>query len=248
MRSAQYVERLAVREAKLVNRDLYQRLVSNYPHSSYQDFAWEARNLIVQAFLDSIILGYAYGRRKVFPRLQLSLEDRLNRLLLPEELAFLRMQFEAAASQWSRPATSRLIEVVTEWSRRTRFYGWDASQAAKALNIAMRASGYSPITARNLQTLFRTGFHSGVNGVAYVETRYNPKVWGYRYVTAQDEKVRVSHQAQNGVTLPKEHVFWSVWWPPNGWNCRCTIEVLFKVYSISLGLKLQQWYCIRERG
>ena len=48
--------------------------------------------------------------------------------------------------------------------------------------------------------------------------RYN-----LQYRTAGDSKVRPEHAALNGVTLPPSDPFWQTYYPPNGWNCRCTV-------------------------
>jgi len=48
--------------------------------------------------------------------------------------------------------------------------------------------------------------------------RYN-----LQYRTAGDDKVRPEHAALNGVTLPMSDPFWETYYPPNGWNCRCTV-------------------------
>lgn len=44
-----------------------------------------------------------------------------------------------------------------------------------------------------------------------------------QYRTAGDAKVRPEHAELNGVTLPKNDSFWDTYYPPNGWNCRCTV-------------------------
>ncbi len=44
-----------------------------------------------------------------------------------------------------------------------------------------------------------------------------------QYRTAGDDKVRDEHAALEGVTLSSESGFWSEFYPPNGWNCRCTV-------------------------
>ncbi|MFN3495773.1 MAG: phage minor head protein, partial [Hydrogenophaga sp.] len=44
-----------------------------------------------------------------------------------------------------------------------------------------------------------------------------------RYVTQRDEKVRASHRAWDGVTLPADDPFWATHYPPNGWRCRCRV-------------------------
>lgn len=48
--------------------------------------------------------------------------------------------------------------------------------------------------------------------------RYN-----LQYRTAGDSKVRPEHAALNGVTLPMSDPFWAEYYPPNGWNCRCSV-------------------------
>lgn len=44
-----------------------------------------------------------------------------------------------------------------------------------------------------------------------------------QYRTAGDDRVRPEHAALNGVTLPPSDPFWDIYYPPNGWNCRCTV-------------------------
>lgn len=48
--------------------------------------------------------------------------------------------------------------------------------------------------------------------------RYN-----LQYRTQHDSKVRPEHAELHGVTLPPSDSFWEEYYPPNGWNCRCTV-------------------------
>ncbi len=48
--------------------------------------------------------------------------------------------------------------------------------------------------------------------------RYN-----LQYRTAHDDRVRPEHAALDRVTLPITDPFWQEYYPPNGWNCRCTV-------------------------
>lgn len=45
-----------------------------------------------------------------------------------------------------------------------------------------------------------------------------------QYRTAGDKKVRPAHQELNGITLPFSDPFWDKYYPPNGFNCRCTVQ------------------------
>lgn len=51
-----------------------------------------------------------------------------------------------------------------------------------------------------------------------------------RAATARDERVRhppksrlSDHRAWDGIILPVDHPFWTRWWPPLGFRCRCTL-------------------------
>ncbi len=48
--------------------------------------------------------------------------------------------------------------------------------------------------------------------------RYN-----LQYRTANDGKVREEHAVLHNTTLPISDPFWDSYYPPNGWNCRCSV-------------------------
>ena len=81
------------------------------------------------------------------------------------------------------------------------------------------------------ETLFRTQSQQ-----AYAAGRWNTVndsdfgdyIWGVEYVTAGDDRVREGHRVLEGVRLPKEDPFWKKYFPPNGWNCRCTTLEIWK--------------------
>ncbi len=61
-----------------------------------------------------------------------------------------------------------------------------------------------------------------------------------QYRTAGDSQVRDSHAALNRTTLPATDGFWNSYYPPNGWNCRCTVqEVLPGQYDRSNSAEAQ---------
>ncbi|MBB6131342.1 phage head morphogenesis protein [Mucilaginibacter lappiensis] len=41
------------------------------------------------------------------------------------------------------------------------------------------------------------------------------------YQTANDDRVREEHAILEGITLPLDDPFWSTYYPPNDWGCRC---------------------------
>lgn len=47
-----------------------------------------------------------------------------------------------------------------------------------------------------------------------------------RYSAVNDSRTRASHAAQHGRVEAQDSQFWSVWTPPNGYQCRCTVSSL----------------------
>ena len=44
-----------------------------------------------------------------------------------------------------------------------------------------------------------------------------------RYDTVGDQRVRDDHKELDGIIRPVNDPFWETHYPPNGWNCRCTV-------------------------
>ena len=52
--------------------------------------------------------------------------------------------------------------------------------------------------------------------------------YSLQYRTAHDGRVRPEHAEMDGITLPVDDPFWDTNYPPNGWNCRCTVVQVLK--------------------
>jgi SPP1 gp7 family putative phage head morphogenesis protein len=46
------------------------------------------------------------------------------------------------------------------------------------------------------------------------------------YVTVGDDRVRLEHRLLEGVTRPVDDAFWFIYFPPNGFRCRCIAQQL----------------------
>lgn len=47
-----------------------------------------------------------------------------------------------------------------------------------------------------------------------------------RYVAILDSRTRPDHKDWHGLVLPVDDPFWNTHYPPNGWNCRCSVQSL----------------------
>ncbi|AII14804.1 phage Mu protein F-like protein [Campylobacter iguaniorum] len=67
---------------------------------------------------------------------------------------------------------------------------------------------------------------------AYAKARYESQMESpheyFRYTAVLDQRTRPSHAKLHGTVLPKNDPFWDTNYPPNGWNCRCKVQVLTK--------------------
>lgn len=46
------------------------------------------------------------------------------------------------------------------------------------------------------------------------------------YITVGDDRVRPAHKELDGVKRPVDDGFWDMYYPPNGWGCRCDVKQL----------------------
>lgn len=80
---------------------------------------------------------------------------------------------------------------------------------------------------RRLQTIFDANMRVSYAAGHWANFERNKGSRPYlRYVAILDERTRPAHRARHNVCLPVDHPWWNVWGPPNGWNCRCTVQSL----------------------
>lgn len=100
----------------------------------------------------------------------------------------------------------------------------------KLLRKDFERFGLSPGNPYAVEAVFRTQ-----TALAYSAGRHAQEqapeiqeiLWGWKYVTVGDDRVRDSHVGFDGVQLPKDDDFWDTSTPPNGWACRCMIIAVF---------------------
>jgi SPP1 gp7 family putative phage head morphogenesis protein len=80
---------------------------------------------------------------------------------------------------------------------------------------------------RRLRIIFdtnmRTAYAAGRWARFQASKRYLPFL---RYSAVMDSRTRPEHRAWHGTILAVDHPWWETHFPPNGWNCRCTVTAL----------------------
>lgn len=72
-----------------------------------------------------------------------------------------------------------------------------------------------------LQTEWGFAVSAAQSAGQWAEVEADGDEYDLQYRTAADERVRASHAVLNDTTLSASDPFWSQFYPPNGWNCRC---------------------------
>lgn len=91
--------------------------------------------------------------------------------------------------------------------------------------------------AFNAQTIVRTQVQLAYQAAKYLEYQepfVNEAIWGYEYITVGDDRVRDDHAGMDGMRLPKDDPRWASMWPPNGYQCRCSVLPIFTDDDASL--------------
>jgi len=75
-----------------------------------------------------------------------------------------------------------------------------------------------------LRTEYNTALSQAESARQYYDIQENKDIFKtVEYRTQQDSAVRDEHAILHGLRLPVDDPFWSKFWPPNGWNCRCFV-------------------------
>ena len=74
-----------------------------------------------------------------------------------------------------------------------------------------------------LRAEYNFAHSSAVMAAKWEEFSHDGDTYNLQYRTVGDDHVRPEHAALNGTTLPFSDPFWDSYYPPNGWNCRCTV-------------------------
>lgn len=133
-------------------------------------------------------------------------------------------KYRAVSFTVARVADDRVIEQIRAEMEKTIAEGGTKIQFRRAVqaNAASLAKAHiNTVFRTNIQTAYMAGRFEQLTASDVVEVF---PFWRYR--TVGDAAVRPAHRAMEGFTARWDDPVWKTWYPPNGYNCRCTIESL----------------------
>lgn len=90
-------------------------------------------------------------------------------------------------------------------------------------------AGFAPDNPYQLKTEYETALASAEIAGRWDEIEATKALFPFlKYVTMNDELVRDEHAALDGTIAAVDDAFWDENMPPNGYNCRCTVEQLMQ--------------------
>jgi SPP1 gp7 family putative phage head morphogenesis protein len=99
------------------------------------------------------------------------------------------------------------------------------------MNDFLARNGYEGLNPFHADVIFRTNMQTAYSAGHY-KSMADPAVKKLRpywkYVTAGDGNVRETHAAMEGRIYAADDPIWDVWYPPNGFRCRCSVVSLTK--------------------
>lgn len=117
--------------------------------------------------------------------------------------------------------------------------GTTGTEFRKRMNDFLERNGYTAATPWHLDVIFRTNLQTAYNAGHYMNMQAAKKFRPYwQYKTAADGHVRESHAAMHNRVYAADDPIWDVWYPPNGFRCRCTVVSLSKRQVEERGLEV----------
>lgn len=140
----------------------------------------------------------------------------------------LRSKFSTTAEKNLKGLTSRVRNGINDELAKAVKDGVTTRTAVKRVANRMDRMGVSVHNKAYIETVVRTHSQIAYNAAHFMQHAADPDVWGFEYVTVGDDRVRPEHEALDGIIRKKSDLFWSSYWPPNGWNCRCQVIAIYE--------------------
>lgn len=162
---------------------------------------------------------------------------RSKRIVTPAEFKKMTEEAQLRAFAVSGIAKASLLSDIYEALDRAISEGASFGQFKKDIRHIIETKGWTGKRGFRVQTIFRTNIQTAYSVGKYqqlMESKEELPYWQYDAVG--DLRTRPSHAALDGKVFRADDPFWDTWYPPNGFNCRCTVRAMSKEEARARGL------------
>ncbi|ENX13309.1 hypothetical protein F895_02613 [Acinetobacter sp. CIP 64.2] len=157
---------------------------------------------------------------------------QLKKIVLPDEFYSLDLRTRQYASTVSFLSSLEQINTVMQAVNKSIAEGStfnDFKELVADSGIALPES--------YLDNVFRTNVQSAYAHGRWQQQQRNKAARPYlMYSAIDDSRVRPSHLAMNRIIRHIDDPFWLIWYPPNGFRCRCTVIALTEKQALKYGI------------
>lgn len=92
-----------------------------------------------------------------------------------------------------------------------------------------------------IETIFQTNMQTAYQAGRWKSMQRTKKYLPYlQYSSVLDNRTRPQHSVLHGIVFPADNPFWDSHYPPNGFNCRCTVIPLSEYQVKKEGLEVKE--------
>lgn len=186
--------------------------------------------------------GAVYGSGKDFIFKDAVEFLRKKRALTSEEYRILDEECRAKAFTVSGYTSAEILQEFLDCLEKAAEEGKTKEQFREEMGHFLEDHGYKGLNSWKSDNIFRTNMQTAFNAGHYKSMRDETVMrmrpyWQYQ--TAGDEQVRETHAVMEGRVYRADDPVWDIWYPPNGFRCRCMVVSLSERQVKSMGLQVE---------
>lgn len=159
---------------------------------------------------------------------------RDKKVVLPEEFYLLDLNARQYATTVSGLASLDQIKTVINLSNKAIESGSTFQEFQKAV----KESGIE-LSPHHLDNIFRTNIQNAYAHGIWTQQQENKTNRPYlKYSSLTDSRVRPSHLELNNIVRHIDDSFWDTHYPPNGFQCRCSVDALTEAQAKKQGITI----------
>lgn len=104
--------------------------------------------------------------------------------------------------------------------------GGDLKSFTNEIDSLFITRGLDPLASHHIETLYRTNMQTAFQAGRYQQLTKSHILKArpyWRYVSVRDGVTRPAHKEMHGKVFHHTNAIWGIWYPPNGFNCRCQV-------------------------